>query len=360
MAEAIRRGVTDLSHFEELGILNKHIAMDGISDITLNFLKHRFITYTLRIAERHNIPLEPHTVRAASYDELRHRWQAADLLVPTNPANGEPLLFTPARFLRDLPVLNADEWWDWFEAEQARLNINYDIMGRVPKGYIVAVAQRHPDAVRHWVNERAQRGANPYDLSQDPNGVWQWDPATTAFTARQPITIKSPANPEEFYTVIQQLLDQFKLFLAEEGGWRLLWNDDGTQKKEEAAQLIFYGIARNHCRANSVVVDREVELGRGPVDFKFSNTYEHRALLEIKKLHNGRFWNGLRDQLPSYMKSDDCVDGWLVAIRYLDGGVSDNRWRDLPSEVEKVAQALNLRLRSIRIDARPKRSASKL
>jgi len=29
-----------------------------------------------------------------------------------------------------------------------------------------------------------------------------------------------------------------------------------------------------------------------------------RALLEVKKLHNGKFWDGLEAQLPSYSKSD--------------------------------------------------------
>src|SRR6266487_4260305 len=51
MAEAIKRGVHELRHFEELGILNKNIGMDRISDVTLSFLKHRFITYSQEVAE---------------------------------------------------------------------------------------------------------------------------------------------------------------------------------------------------------------------------------------------------------------------------------------------------------------------
>jgi hypothetical protein len=60
------------------------------------------------------------------------------------------------------------------------------------------------------------------------------------------------------------------------------------------------------------------------------------------------------------MNSDDCNDGWFVAIRYLDAGVSEKRWRELPSEVDQVANELGLRLRTVRIDGRRKPSASKL
>jgi hypothetical protein len=148
--------------------------------------------------------------------------------------------------------------------------------------------------------------------------------------------------------------------MEEQRGWKLLWNDDGTEKHEEAAQLAFLGIARSYCQANGIVVDREVELGRGPVDFKFSNGYSRRALLEIKKLHNGKFWNGLSAQLPSYLHSDQCQDGWFLSIRYRDRGTSVQRLRTLPSEVKVVADRTGKNLRLRTIDAQPKLSASEL
>jgi hypothetical protein len=64
------------------------------------------------------------------------------------------------------------------------------------------------------------------------------------------------------------------------------------------------------------VIDREVDFGRGLVDFKFSNGFVFRAHLEVKKLHNTRFWDGLAAQLPSYLSSDDVRDAWFVAVRF--------------------------------------------
>ena len=69
---------------------------------------------------------------------------------------------------------------------------------------------------------------------------------------------------------------------------------------------------------SGIELDREVELGRGPVDFKASSGTSARLLIEVKKLHNGRFWNGLRYQLPSYLQSDNIntvlLDGEKITL----------------------------------------------
>jgi hypothetical protein len=102
---------------------------------------------------------------------------------------------------------------------------------------------------------------------------------------------------------------------------QLLWNDDGSEKQELAAQLAFLGMAQPYLRLFDVELDREVELGRGPVDFKVTSGSKYRLLIEVKKVHNGTFWNGLEAQLISYMKSDDCQNGWYLAVRNRDDGV---------------------------------------
>jgi hypothetical protein len=165
---------------------------------------------------------------------------------------------------------------------------------------------------------------------------------------------------DRFLRVIQRLLDQFQLFIEEQGGWKLLWNDDETEKPEEAAQLLFRGIVQYYCQANNIVIDREVEIGRGPVDFKFSNGYSRRALLEVKKLHNGKFWNGLEAQLPTYMKGDDVQHGFFMAIQYRSGKAADQRARALPVRVKKAAKKQRRSLQFKLVDARKPLSASNL
>jgi hypothetical protein len=361
MEAAIQRGLTDLRHFEELGVMNEGIGPDRISDFTCNILKSRFIAYSHSIASHLGLAMESFRIPGAAYDPARVAWRTERHELVRNPYNQKPVLLVPVRFLRELPVLNADDWWGNYEAEQLRVDVNYDILGKVDKKSIVTAARRNPDSVRAWTVEREKQAASPYDLESDPKGVHKWDAATRGYVESHPLTIQPPDDDDDFFRVIELVISEFRRFVEKQRGWTLLWNDGYEKDKpEEAAQLVFMGIARSYCRANNIVVDREVELGRGPVDFKFSNGYARRALLEIKKLHNGKFWNGLEYQLPSYLESDDCPDAWYLAIQYYTRGVSKNRRLRLGQVVDATAQSTGRNLRLRLIDVTPKESASKL
>ncbi len=358
MCDAIGREVVELRHFEELGILEEGIGPDRISDITTTILKPDLVAYTQSICKRHGVPLVRHRLRAARYDAGRRGFVSEDLFLPTNPKTGGPLLLVPARFLRSLPAINADDWWDDFRASEVRDELNADLGQRLSKREIVKIAKRNPDKVHAWVRAREETKATPYDLVADPEGLYHWASAARSYVRENPFTLNA-TNHEEFVAVIEKIIERFKHFVEQNGGWKALWHD-GEEMTEETAQLLFLGVAQAYCEANGINVDREVELGRGPVDFKFSSGYEARALIEVKKLESGKFWNGLRHQLPSYLASDRSRDGWLLAVRFRDAGVSETRARTLGAEVATVATELDLDLRYGLVDARPKPSASKL
>ncbi len=270
-------------------------------------------------------------------------------------------MFVPERFLKDLPVLNAEDWWAHYEGEQLRQDLNYEILGNVDKKTIVEAARRNPEAVRRWTTQKEAQAATGYDFQRDPKGVWKWDQASSIFVANNPLTLPEAQTKEEFLATIGKIVANYRLFVEDQGGWYLLW-DSGSRKEkpERAAQLLFRGVAQSYCKANDISVDSEVNLGRGPVDFKFSKGYARRAHLEVKKLHNGKFWNGLETQLPSYMKSDEVSDGWFLAIQYNDSATSKSRARELLKRVVAVSKSKQIDLNYDLVDARPKKSASKL
>jgi hypothetical protein len=292
---------------------------------------------------------------------MRLRWTSEAVQLPWNAYAGNPVILIPKRFLRELPSINDHDWWSWYENERLRDDFNYEVMGSVNKATIVEAAREHPEYVERWLSLREEAPATPYNFERDSRGVVSWVPATANYVSTRPLALHPPDSDESFFEVIEIVLNEFQRFVEESRGWSLLWNDNQTEKPEEAAQLLFRGIVEHYCRANNIVVDREVELGRGPVDFKFSNGYSQRALLEIKKLHNGKFWNGLDKQLPSYMRSDACTDGWFVAIGYRNTTASDAKIAELPKRIQQLRAAHpTLRLRSRYVNAMPKPSASKL
>jgi hypothetical protein len=359
IADAIARGLENPAHFEELGILRTGIGPDRISDATCTILKPKLIEYTQEIAARHRIPVESHKIYAGSFDAQRQRFRSPTVELPTNPSTGDALLFVPERFLEELPQINAEAWWDYYEASCLREDVNYEIMGSVDKGKIAAAARENPESVREWAQAQEEQPAHPYDLSRDRKGVVQWERAANEFTSENPLAITPPTDEAEFETVIERIIEKFRLFIEQQRGWWLLW-DGINEKAELAPQLILYGIARNYCEANNIVVSREVEVGRGPVDFTFSNGYKLRAHLEVKKLNNGKFWNGLDRQLPTYLASDEVEKGWFVAVRYRSGKQWDKRETELPTRVKAAAELHGRDLRSAIVDGRPQASASKL
>ena len=360
MCDAIRRGRENIRHFEELGIFNEGIGADRISDFTCNILKSWFIEYTKKTAARHELQVQEITVPAASIDATRLRWQKETHTLPINPFNGEAVLLVPKRFLRDLPQIEKTDWWDWHQNEMIRQDVNYEILTNVDKSFIVRKARENPESVEAYLNVKESQAADPYDFERDPKGAWVWEPEARNFVNRNPQEFDQPETEGQFERVVGLIVDQFRRFIEEQGGWRLLWDKD-REKPESAAQLLFRGVAENYCRANNVQLDREVELGRGPVDFAFSSGYERRALMEVKKLENGRFWNGLESQLVSYLRSDHCRNGFFLSIQFRDKKNFSDRLREVPTRLNKLKQKypdLQIKFRSV--DATPKTSASKI
>ncbi len=354
MVAAINRGITHLDHFEALGIFNKGIGPDRIGDRTCTLLKEYFIDYTMEVVERHDLPTEAHIVKYAGVDGQQWSEFRADL--PTNPFTGGPVLLVPSRFLRRLPTLNADDWWQF---HGARADLNIKILEAADKAEIVRQAWMNRKSVDEFIVQREKSAADPYNLEKDRDTVWRWEPITYNFSLANPLDLLPLKRAEKFDEIIEAVVQQYRQFIENEAGWEHLWNDDGTEKNERASQNLFRGIAKHYCNANDIAIDREVDLGRGPVDFKFSKGASKKVLLEVKLLHNGRFWHGLDTQLPIYAASDEADDGWLLAVQLRTGGVSKSRAVKLPTRVSKAAIDTGLNLRYGLVDGRRKLSASK-
>jgi hypothetical protein len=359
MEMAIERGLTDLSHFEELGILNEGIGPDRISDLTCNVLMPYFVRYTEEISARHGIATKRFTIEHGLYQAAHSMWQPTQHNLPANPYNEtRSILLVPQRFLRRLPTINPLDWWNNHQAEQLRANVNYEVMTRVRKEDIVRAARQRVPEVEAWAVEQESGTPRPYDLKSDPSGLIAWLEATAQYVANTPLRLNVPESEAEFIELVDKIIAQFNHYVEENEGWKLLWNDDGNEKAEDAAQVLFKGIASNYCEANNISLDREVNVGRGAVDFKFSRGQSFRAHLEVKKLHNSRFWNVLPTQLPIYMNAEKCHLGWYVIIQYHENPTS-RRWHaEGPDVLKKAADAAGTQIRHSFVDGRSKPTAS--
>lgn len=169
-----------------------------------------------------------------------------------------------------------------------------------------------------------------------------------------------PEDEYSFFVRIHSIVNHFKDFIELHAGYKLLWDDTKTiARNEDHVQVLFKGILDPHCRANNIDLTREVNQGMGPVDFRFSCGYKNRVLLEIKLAQNTQFWNGLKKQLPQYMKVDSCQYGIFLVVVYTDKDME--RIKDIEKIRAETECEYDIQLKVVIVDARPntKKSASK-
>lgn len=336
--QAISLGMEHPTHFEEIGLLHEGIGCDRISDITLNILKHRFVKYTQNICKKINVSIQKLPCINYEFDTHFMRWQSIAPDLPLNPTNGEPIILTPKAFLRTLPTIEPEDFFEYIwdaKNDDMRNEFNYEIKERISKKDIIKIARKKRFWVRDYLQYQEGHAAPiPYDLERDAKGIYKWARAASNFASASPVSLFAN-NENEFAACIKTIIEQFKLFVEENAGYKLLWDERQSKAKpEEAAQLLFLGVAKSYCRANNIDISREADLGKGPVDFKFSQGYKNRVLLEVKKAGNTRFWHGLEKQLPSYLKSEGATRGYYLVI--VSSKKDAEKLRGIGQVVEKI------------------------
>jgi hypothetical protein len=348
--DSIDRGIVSIPHFEELGIFNKGIGADRVSDITANLIKIDLIKYTQTICSHYKIPLQKYSIRVFNVKYNKWEYQVFDLPSNTYYSN-QAVILIPLSFINDIPNINVNDFYDYCTNEyneNLRLELNTNILSNINKEKIIAIAKKHRKWVENYLHYKEQI-SNPrsYDIKNDPKGYYLWALYTNEYVSINPI--KLIANDSaSFFNSIRSLVEQFQSFIELNGGHKLLWNGNKS-KSEEASQLLFYGIGKTYCKHNNIDITREAEMGRGPVDFKFSSGYKNRILLEVKLAKNAKFWHGLEKQFIYYLQASDVKEGFFMVICY--NKKDFNKVEYIDNNIEVLNKKYGMNLAAIIIDA---------
>jgi hypothetical protein len=209
-----------------------------------------------------------------------------------------------------------------------------EIKNEVNKKKIIEIARKNARWVEEFKQYKIDNGSDSYNLVADSKGFYTWAKNTSKYVQNHPLILLAH-DSKSFKSFTNHVLEQFEQFIENNSGYKLLWDDRLTRSKsEEAAQLIFTGIVKHYCRANNIDLSRENNLGRGPVDFKFSNGYSNRALIEVKLAHNSKFWNGLKFQLTKYLEVEEIDTGYYLVVCYTHSDF--DRIKDIDKEVKSI------------------------
>ena len=119
------------------------------------------------------------------------------------------------------------------------------------------------------------------------------------------------SQPQDFH---KMYLNQFQDLIENKGLWKELWDENGKPRKEKASQRLFFAVAYSYCKANNIDLTPEADSGNGPVDFKLSQGFDSRLVVEVKLSNNGSLVHGYEKQLEIYKKADDTDLGVFLII----------------------------------------------
>ena len=356
--EIVDLGIDDPEIFALIGLLEEGIGADRISDMTTRAILPSLIKFTEDVCQSLNVSTEPFVF---------NKFGGLNGALPINPLASKPrtpILLVPRDILRDLPVA-AD--WDGVASatehnDELRNKVNsmisniWTMKSKEQKSAARLEALRSKEAFTALIKIVGEAKARPYDPKEDPAGHYLWREILNTVADAYPLKIASPANHglPAIESVVEQIVAQFKVLIEDNGLWKLLWHD-GKPRKEKSAQLLFFAVAEAYCKSNGLDISPEVDAGAGPVDFKFSDGYRARVVVELK-MSTGQVVNGYMKQLEIYKKSERNAIGKYIVI---DVGKLGNKAESIMA-VKNARTRNNLRTSTIYlVDASQRPSASK-
>lgn len=325
ISDIINAGNEDPTIFELVGAFEEGVGPDLISDMIAKIIMPNLISYTQRVCSQLGIPMHSLSYAKGSPPE--------DL--PCNPQNNEPIILIPKEILRDLPVAEtyADLEWICQQNQSLRDYINSLIVGSIrsltpveKKSKIKDTFTNRPDVLEFVIQAYLDSPPKHYDYKNDPSGETIWYRATKQLPNKYELDLKLSHNPtlDEVFSVTKEICLHYKKLLEDNQLCKLLYNENGSRKRESAAQLLFFGIASAYCEANDLDLSPECDSGRGPVDFKVSSGFKGRVLVEMKLTSNTNLIHGFETQLPIYQAAECTQKGIYLVIN--NDGISEKRW----------------------------------
>ena len=176
-------------------------------------------------------------------------------------------------------------------------------------------AQNFPALIDYYIRLKENRGPEAERLSAD-----KVEASLTLFVehAKQLIHLLSTETP--FYReplTSKEAAREKVLFLKDvienKGGHRIFYSKGKPIKREEDLQVLY----RLVWHATSYDISREVNDGRGPVDFKVSRGSADKTLVEMKLVSNRSLQRNLKKQVEIYKKASDAKAA-IKVILYFD------------------------------------------
>lgn len=351
--EIMRLGSKDPEMLALMGFFEEDVGSDTISDFTTRAIVKQLATLTEQFCVSNGVP----TSDGDGEDDFS--------LPFFDLGNGKrkSVILVPSDIVRELPMAN--DVSEIYEAASQNAKIRDRVNAFLGEGARHSLAERKA-AMRSAALESAdlfalflkvvKEFARSYSQQEDVLGYVKLKEMLLqdvgAFKVAEKFDLTS--GPDKVIDVVRQCLEMFKHHVEKGNLWEALWAGD-TPKRERASQLLFFAIADSFCKANNIDISPEANMGGGPIDFKFSNGYEVRVLVEMKR-SQGAVKHGYERQLEIYKDAARTSHGIFVIIDYGGLGAKLATIEHIRDERLAAGEAAS---EIIVVDASRKESASK-
>lgn len=324
--------VTKGSHLEKLTLIESKVGRDNISDFATNLIKGYLLEYTQAFAQeyiqedfRNFIP-----VQKARFNYETEVWETVRFDLPWDGTNFA--LLTP----KDL--LTKDENWinrngliqqyndivDSVSNNQLRAQMNNYLESKLsqePSAEEVREARaatvlRFPQLIEHYIRYKEDHGEEAELYSNQK--VYE---SEQLYVTQARLLIEKLSTDTNFYEQVGNTHEEARkrvMFLKDvienKGGHRLFYANGKPIRRESDLQLLF----RLTWRTTTADVSREVNDGRGPVDFKISRSRFDKSLVEFKLASNSNLRKNLAKQVDTYKAASDSKNALKVIIFFID------------------------------------------
>jgi hypothetical protein len=338
--------------FELIGVFAENLGCDRLSDMVLSILASRFYAYAQRVAGELGI----HQLRNVSAGN-------STFAVPCFSEKEGPIMLLPKAILQPLPIAaDIGEALDKAELNEGTRNELNAIWSeaaktnRVPgKKFLRQFVSSKPKIIYEQILEGYEKAeVKSYDFDKDPRDVSDFNALAREIVGPQPAQIAIENRKESVEALLTCVLRDLRKLIEENRLSDLLFNDDGSPRKESMSQRLIYAIADIYSRIYDVDIGKEPNAGNGPADFKFSVGREARILIEVKLSTHERIQDGYYFQLPAYARSEDIKRLVLLVVQVDESTAKLEELEKIMSEDQEKRIQLEI------VDARRKPSASKL
>jgi hypothetical protein len=322
--------ITKGSHLEKLCLVRDGVGRDKISDFTTNLIKEFLLVYTQGFALQH---ISGSLRRQVAINKVRFNyttetWESGVFDLPFYA--GDYVILTPKDMLTkdELWISKEDLYNDYRDIpmsipnEQLRAQINNYFLSVLPpipttreiKEAISGVIDRFPEFLDYYVRYKEDNGASAVRVSTqrvseaEKQYIEQIKKLSEILRTKTGFYRSSGHSYAEAFARVQFLQD----VIENKDGYRLFYVNGQPITRENDLQIMY----RLTWYAADDDVNREVNNGRGPADFKISRGSRDSTLVEFKLARNSQLERNLQHQVEIYQKASDAQYSIKVIIYF--------------------------------------------